>query len=104
MNLASRNYQEKRDFLRMNVDTPVEVILEQQHAQRGQCHNLSGGGMLISLASPLPIGTQMEVTLSSNHGHSPVLKAVTRVQRVENLNFNRTESCLMGLKIIEVLE
>lgn len=103
MNLACRDYQEKRDFLRLRVEIPAEVILDQQPVAGGICHNISGGGMLISLAQAVPLGTQMQVTVRSSYGHSPLLKAITQVQRVENPP-SEGQACQLALKIITVLE
>lgn len=103
MNLASRNYQEKRNFIRMKVDTPVEVISQKQ-VLSGVCHNLSGGGMLISLDEPLPLGSQLEVTVSSNHGHNPMLHALTQVQRAEPQLAQSKKPCHLGLAIIRMLD
>lgn len=101
MNLAGRNYEEKRNFIRMKVDTLADVRLDPLRQWTGKCHNLSGGGMLISLAEPLPLGMELEVTVSSSHGHNPVLKALTRVCRVNTL---KPQECRVGLKILTLLE
>lgn len=101
MNLASRNYHEKRSFIRMKVDTPVDVRLDSNTNLRGTCHNLSGGGMLISVPEPLPLDTELEVTVSSNHGHSPMLRALTKVRRAPAASAERFQ---VGLEIISLLE
>ncbi len=101
MNLASRNYQEKRNFIRMRVDTPIDVKLDQHRTLQGTCHNLSGGGMLISVSEPLPLGRDLEVTVSSNHGHNPMLRALTRVRRGPTAG---TENFTVGLEIITLLD
>lgn len=101
MNLASRNYQEKRSFIRMKVETPVAVQLHPQKRLQGTCHNLSGGGMLISLEEPLPLDQELEVTVSSNHGHNPMLRALTRVCRLPQTSGARF---LAGLEIVALLD
>ena len=101
MNLASRNYQEKRSFIRMKVETPITVQLNQHKHLQGTCHNLSGGGMLVSLAEPLPLHQELEVTVSSNHGHNPMLRALTRVCRLPEVSGARF---MTGLEIVTLLE
>jgi hypothetical protein len=101
MNLANRSYEEKRNFIRMRVDTPVDVKLGQQRQWQGKCHNLSGGGMLISVPESLPLGVELEVTVSSHHGHNPMLKALTKVCRVNSLT---PQECRVGLEILTLLE
>lgn len=101
MNLACINYEEKRNFVRMVVETPVTIKLNECTFMEGICHNLSGGGMLISIQEPLGLGGNLEVTVSSNHSHSPMLKARATVKRVGTV---RKQSCSHGLKIEEVIE
>lgn len=100
MNLANRSYEEKRSFIRMKVDTPVDVKLGHQQSWEGICHNLSGGGMLISVSEPLPLGAELEVTVSSHHGHSPMLKALTKVSRVQQ----EPQCYRVGLEIVSLLD
>lgn len=100
MNLANRSYEEKRNFIRMKVNTPVDIRVDEVRRVHGTCHNLSGGGMLVSLPESLPLGCQLEVTVSSSHGHSPMLRALTRVSRVQPAEQN----CRLGLEIISLLE
>lgn len=104
MNLASRSYQEKRSFIRMRVETPVDITLNHGDPIQGTCHNLSGGGMLISLPEPLPLGTLMEATVSSNHGHHPMLKAQVVVRRMHTKSTKASHPCHLGLEIITLLD
>lgn len=100
MNLASREYQEKRNFIRMRVNTDVSITLGDK-VYVGTCHNLSGGGLYISLPEALPMGNPVEVTVRSLYGHSPVLKASAKVSRLEPSD--ESSECHMGLEIISLL-
>lgn len=102
MNLANRDYKEKRSFIRMKVNTLVDVKLDQQRQLTGICHNLSGGGMLISIPESLPLGSELEVILSSHHGHSPMLRARTKVSRVQPEV--PQQNCHLGLEILSLLD
>ena len=104
MNSISRDYQEKRNFIRMKVDTPVSVTLETEGKRfEGVCRDLSGGGMLVELASALPVGTRLQVCIESNHGHSPMLKAEVEVTRVVAQPGEEQHPCLLGMEIVAVL-
>ncbi len=104
MNSANNNYQEKRNFIRMKVETPVNVLIATGgQSIKGVCKDLSGGGMLIEINTALPVGTETEVEIASEHGHSPILKAKTRVSRVEAQPNSQEKPCVVGMEIIEVL-
>jgi len=102
MGLLDREYSEKRDFIRMKIDTPAEVTLvEQQLNCKGVCHDLSGGGMLLTIEREVKLDTELLVTVSTNHGHQPMLSARCIVARIEP---GPRESYLLGLEISEVLD
>ncbi|MDN3640617.1 PilZ domain-containing protein [Simiduia curdlanivorans] len=101
MSLANRAYSEKRNFIRMRVDSPVDIELTDDDGHiNGICCELSGGGMSVEVDRALPVGTQMTIVLSSSHGHSPMLKATARVARVSS---GPNERCTLGLEIEQLL-
>ncbi|MGH1486689.1 MAG: PilZ domain-containing protein [Cellvibrionaceae bacterium] len=101
MGLLDREYSEKRNFIRMKVNTPVEIAINQENRTiNGICHDLSGGGMLLTLDEALALDTELMVTVNSAHGHNPMLQASCVVSRVEAGPKN---SHLLGLEIQEVL-
>ncbi|WP_096087571.1 PilZ domain-containing protein [Agaribacterium haliotis] len=103
MSLADRNYQEKRGFLRMKIDSPVDIeLLEDGSHHRGICRDLSGGGMLVEIDSTLPVGSELKVRIASGHGHAPILEANTLVARVVAQPSSEHSSCLLGLEIDKV--
>ena len=104
MNLASRDYHEKRRFIRMKVETPVQLTVPDQPPLLGTCHNLSGGGMLVSAPKDFALGTELQVLLKSNHGHTPMLKAVAHVNRILPANHAATKNTLFGLEIVALLD
>ncbi len=104
MNSTNRDYQEKRNFIRMKIDTPASVEVNDGHSvYEGICRDLSGGGMLVELDATLPVGTLVDVCIASGHGHAPMLKARTEVARVVAQPGADKSPCLLGLEIREVL-
>ena len=100
MTLDNQAYSEKRSFLRMKIDTPVEVKLTAEgETLDGVCQNLSGSGLSIAVDSALPLGTEIEVTLASEHGHHPMLKAKAKVIRASENGSGH----ILGLEILEML-
>lgn len=104
MNSVSRNYQEKRDYIRMKIEAPVNIQLEADGTiYDGVCRDLSGGGMMVELSTVLPAGTVAEVTIASSHGHNPMLRAKATVTRILSQPESESQPCLLGMQIIEVL-
>lgn len=102
MSVGDRAFSEKRDFIRMKIDTPLKAqLMGDGIAIDGLCHELSGGGIRLSTTHSVPPGTELEVSISSEHGHAPTLRAKARVSRVEDENENGVY--MMAMAIIEIL-
>lgn len=99
MELSTRNYQEKRSFIRMKLDCPAKIALENEECT-GVCSNLSGGGMLMVLDTPVAIGTECVVSISSHFGHGPMLRAKAKVIRAMSCD----GKCHAGLSILTLLD
>jgi c-di-GMP-binding flagellar brake protein YcgR len=101
MGLLDRDFDEKRNFIRMKVDTPVQVKVSTDEAETtGICHDLSGGGMLLSLDNELALNTELTVTVISKHGHNPMMKARCSVARIEPHSANTS---MIGVEILEII-
>lgn len=104
MVMANRDYQEKRNFIRMRVETPVEISLHNgEELHEGTCVDLSGGGLLVEMQTLLPVGTKLEVNIASSHGHSPMLRAKATVTRIVSQPDSVERPCKLGLEIDEVI-
>jgi hypothetical protein len=101
MSLANRQYNEKRNFLRMQIDSHVAVSLQSGNEEViGMCLDLSGGGMLIETNRVLPMGAQVDITIMPPKGTTPMMTAKAEVIRVDS---RPDETCILGLEIIKVL-
>ncbi|PCK08374.1 MAG: pilus assembly protein PilZ [Alteromonadaceae bacterium] len=99
-----REYNEKRNYIRMKVDAPVNVKVHTDgNVLQGVCRDLSGGGLQVELDKALPSGTKVEVVIASAHGHNPMLKAIATVTRVISQPTSGESPCLIGMEITEVL-
>lgn len=99
-----RNYEEKRGFIRMKVETPVTIRCASLGTElTGICRDLSGGGLLVELDATLPLATEVEICIQSQHGHNPMLTARAKVSRVYSRPGSETKPCMLGLEITEVL-
>lgn len=100
MSFLTRDYTEKRNFIRMQVGSPIEIKTEQGETYNGTCIDLSGSGMLVEINHALPLNSQLTASVISSHGHNPTLQAECSVARVEQTG---KESYFLGLAIDEVL-
>ena len=116
MSRLEQSFKEKRNFIRMKVDTPITVKnAEGDEIPGGHCLDLSGGGMLITVPSAMPVGSEIEVSLSSHHGHSPMLRARARVNRIVSSAIAAAQAqkdepaetdqiCKVGLEILAMMD
>lgn len=94
-----RDYAEKRDFIRMQVNATIELkILASGETTDAICKDLSGTGMLLKLREPLDVGTEVETALPSNSPEFPTFKTTARVVR----NDKADDTYLVGLEIIKI--
>lgn len=98
-----RNYDEKRDYIRVEVDT--EIRFREQDAEQdeaGRMVNLSGRGMLFIAEFGLPVNTMLEVMIQPENNLTPPLHANVKVVRMEK---NRKgEGYHIGAVIQEMLD
>lgn len=100
MTVENQAFREKRNFIRLKVDSPVEVNLTAKNETlSGICLDLSGGGLSIVVGNDLPVNTELVVTLASAHGHGPTLKTKARVTR----STPHERGYALGLEILEML-
>lgn len=91
-------YTEKRDFIRMRIETPVTLLFDGNMCD-ALCIDLSSTGMQIEVESLVEFshGQKLHVSIPSNHTKLPGLEAETQVQRVETWDNGRVS---LGLEII----
>lgn len=83
-----RDYSEKRDFIRMPVETPV-ILSHGQHEVQGICQDLSSTGMQVQAATSFSLGDKVRVQIPSTHAELKGLDALTEVVRVITLEDGR---------------
>lgn len=82
--MTSRDYDEKRDFMRMAVDCEVRFRrVGNEREFSGQVVNLSGRGLLFQSGEALTAGERLELSVEPPAGGSaPPLQASGEVVRV----------------------
>ena len=78
MSLNDRSYEEKRDYIRMRVDTEVSLL----HAGQvipAVCLDLSSSGMQVQAPRTFKVGDKLSVRIDSEHAALKGLEAETEV-------------------------
>ena len=97
MNLANA-YEEKRNFIRMRVETPLTLTLGDRTLSC-VCIDLSGTGMCIESKDPLQIGDEAVAFLPSYQNKFAPLNACIRINRA----MEDGDTYTYGAEIIELL-
>lgn len=98
MSLDDRNYSEKRDFIRMQLQT--KAILE--HAGRqypARCLDLSSSGLQLEASVELTVGDHVRVLIPSEHSALKGLEADAEVVRIGE---SENGSSTLGLAILDI--
>ncbi|MDX1590234.1 MAG: PilZ domain-containing protein [Oleiphilaceae bacterium] len=96
-----RDYSEKRDFIRMQVETDIELFVRDGPSPvlKGHCEDLSATGMSVRLSQPLDLGTELETRMASHNPDFPPFETRARVVRCDHLEEGAVS---LGLEILEV--
>lgn len=98
MSVIDKRYEEKRDFIRMQINSPVDIIHENTSSV-GLCKDLSATGMKVESKQAYAEGSSLEVRIQERDGNLNPFHARTEVARSEEIS----EGCYMlGLTIIEI--
>lgn len=100
MSTMSRNYQEKRDYIRMQVSAPATLSLPDGSRIPLICLDLSSSGAQLISPEPVMEGINAELMIDSAGGPSAPLAAkviVRRVQQEDDAQFR------IGLQIVEFI-
>ncbi|PCJ49966.1 MAG: PilZ domain-containing protein [Gammaproteobacteria bacterium] len=84
MSLDDQDYAEKRDFIRMFINAPVDyAIADTGDWQSGIGKDLSGGGLSFSTEGTLSEGDKVDVKLQPITPVTPPLEAKVTVIRID---------------------
>lgn len=94
-----RSYNEKRDFIRMKINSPVSISCDGDTIL-AVCKDLSGAGMLVEAEKALTLGAELTVSIEQKGDTHLPFNATATVSRVEPID----DKFLIGLSINEIHE
>ncbi len=95
-----KDYSEKRDFHRMQVNSRIEISNADGDTVIGICRDLSAAGMQLFVDSPFTVGEELKTRLEAADEQFPPLETVCEVVRCEPDG----DGYLVGINIIEVTQ
>ena len=98
MTSRDRDYSEKRDFIRMQIETSITLIHDGQCFD-AICLDLSSTGMQVIAATTLQMGDKVQAHIPSEHSELKGLEAETEVVRVGTHEDGRQS---LGLSILSM--
>lgn len=96
--LNSRQFIEKRDFMRMALNCPVsyQISKSDQGQKTGTCVNLSANGISFLCDDEFKLGTELDISVQPQLAISPPFNATMKVVRVEQQGSSNT-FCIAGI-------
>lgn len=95
-----KDYSEKRDFHRMQVNSRIEITNADEATVVGICRDLSAAGMQLFVNSPFAVGEELTTRLEGADDQFPPLETVCEVVRCAP----EDDGYLLGINIIEVTQ
>ena len=97
-----RDYDEKRDFIRVDIDTEIKIRAPGLEEETGRVKNLSGRGMMFISENELEKESILEVQINPETTITPPLHANVRIVRV--VKQRRGSGFEIGAVIQEMLD
>lgn len=88
MSSPNKDYQERRNFIRMFIDAKIKITdPETREVFEGDSKNLSGDGIMFTTEKAFALKQQLQLDISSQQSRLPPLNAsfeVVRMKKLEN--------------------
>lgn len=95
-----KDYSEKRDFHRMQVNSTIAITGNDGQTHTGICRDLSAAGMQVAVERSFEIGEELRTRMESAGDQFPPLETLCEVVRCEPDG----DGYLLGINIIEVTQ
>jgi hypothetical protein len=98
MGVNDRSYSEKRDYIRMRVETTV-ILYHGGQEIPAHCFDLSSTGMLLEATSAVTLGEIVKVHIPSDHAALKGLDVKAEIIRAIDIGDGRQS---IGLTVLEM--
>lgn len=100
MVVEQRAYSEKRNFIRMKINTPIQIEAGGDKFL-ARCKDLSGSGVLIQTDRALALGTTVQIYIDQEGDKLLPFRATGEVVRVDPVN---PSGYILGLSLSAIHE
>ena len=100
MSSIDRSFSEKRNFIRMKVNSEVS-LQSQGKSCTGKCKDISGSGMRVETSEAFSVGEEVQVAINQKGENHLPFHAIAEVSRVDCIDDDHFS---IGLSIIEIQE
>lgn len=98
MSMTMKDYSEKRDFYRMQLNSEIQITDNLGRSFTAICRDLSGTGMQLLVEEALKEGVEVHTLLPSTSEQFPPFETVSQVLRCTP----NGKGYLLGLSIVKV--
>ncbi|MDX1757144.1 MAG: PilZ domain-containing protein [Marinobacter sp.] len=98
MSMTLKDYSEKRDYYRMQVNSEIKITDEFGRTTKAVCRDLSGTGMQLQVDDPIEEGAEVHTLLPSHSDQFPPFETISQVVRCTPDG----NGYLLGLSIVQV--
>lgn len=81
MSMTMKDYSEKRDFHRMQVDAQIQITDNNGQTLKAICRDLSGTGMQLYVDRPFNEGEEINTLMFSTSDQFPPFETVSEIVR-----------------------
>lgn len=86
MGQIDRDFEEKRNFIRMQMDSIAKLTINGSQTLDVTCHDLSATGMSLIASQPVQLKTEVSVTVPSPNAQFQAMESSGKVIRCDKVS------------------
>ena len=100
MSASAKSFNEKRDFIRMKINSTLKITHEGR-SYSAVCKDISGAGMSAQCSNKFTIGDTVDILIEQENEHHLPFHASAEVSRVQDDN---ADGYIIGFSIKDITD
>jgi hypothetical protein len=100
MGQIDRDFEEKRNFIRMQMDSVAKLTIDGSNTLDVTCQNLSASGLSITANEPIALDTAVSITIPSPNAQFQPMQSNGNVIRCDKVSENQYQ---IGVEISSMI-